>query len=297
MESVDALAKVIARHCRTDGTWETDLPGVALVRSTQPTTPVHAVNRPSICLVAQGRKEIAVGQRVLTYDRTSLLVVPVELPLVGRVVEASPSEPYLCLRVDLDAEVMAELLAAGAAAPPASCEAGPTLVGLTASLGDACLRLATCLDRPQDASWLAPLIRREVHGHVLVGEAGGLARQVAAGTGPAARVGRVMAWIRAHLDEPLSVDELARVAGMSRSALHRHFQAVTGLGPMQYQKRMRLLEARRLMVANGRQADVAAYAVGYGSATQFSRDYSRMFGTPPARDAKSLRAGLTVAAE
>ncbi len=233
---------------------------------------------------------MVVGERVLEYNCHNLLVIPVELPLVGQVTEASVEHPYLCMRLDLDPGLLAEQVGAHTEGLPPERETGPGLVELTEEFANACRRLVACLDSPQESSWLAPLVSREIHGRLLAGEASALARQIAIGS--SSGIGRATAWIKSHLDEPVSVAGLAHIAGMSRSAFHRHFLSVTGLSPLKYQQRMRLLEARRLMVASGAQAGTAAFAVGYGSATQFSREYARMFEAPPARDARNLREGV-----
>ena len=312
MEKLSELADLVARHCPADGIHPSPLERVVLIRSSRPTLPMPTVYRPALCLVAQGRKQAALGQRVFTYDPARYLIVGVDLPVVGHVVEASPDRPYLCVQFEFDPVALGDLvleLAAregGAAGrvegrpAPADDEAGPARLGLDlceagSALLDAALRLMRLLDDPAGAPILAPLAERELLYRLLTGPQGANMRQVAGGRGHAARVARAIAWIKRHFAEPFGVDRLAREAGMSPSAFHAHFKAVTAMSPLQYRAQLRLQEARRLMLAESLDAATAGFRVGYESPSQFSREYRRLFGEPPQRDVARMRAAPELA--
>jgi AraC-like DNA-binding protein len=218
-------------------------------------------------------------------------LVSVDLPVAARVVEASPGRPYLAVRIALDTAVVGELLADGTAAPPlgpparaiAVTPVGPPLL-------DAVRRLVALLDAPQDVGPLAPLVLREITYRVLAGPQGSRLRQIASAGAPAQRIARAIRWLKDHFADPLRVESLAKRVGMSPSAFHLHFKGVTALSPLQYQKRLRLQEARRLMLGEGLDAAEAAFRVGYESPSQFSREYRRLFGAPPRRDVAALQA-------
>ena len=256
-----------------------------LARQPTPTDPIALVVDPSLCIVAQGAKEVFLAGEVYRYDPAHSLLVSVDLPISARVVEATPARPCLAVRVSLDPSVVGELLADCPDAPPP----GPPARGLDVSpvepqLLDAVARLVALLDSPRTSRPLAPLVLREVTYRVLTGPQGARLRQIAAAGAPAQRIARAVRWLRDHFADPLRVESLARQARMSLSGFHQHFKAVTGLSPLQYQKRLRLQEARRLMLGEGLDAAEAAFRVGYESPSQFSREYRRMFGAPPRRD-------------
>ncbi len=212
--------------------------------------------------------------------------------MTARVVEATPEAPYLCLTLRVDARDLAALIVESGRPAPRDDHDGRALFvsALEVPLLDALLRLVRLLDAPGDIPVLAPLILRELHYYLLQGEQQGRLAEIAIGDGRLRRVAGAIAWIKAHHAEPLRVDALARQANMSPSALHAHFRAVAGVSPLQYQKRLRLEEARRLLLAGGTSAEAVAYEVGYASASQFSREYARLFGQPPRRDVERLRA-------
>jgi AraC-like DNA-binding protein len=231
-------------------------------------------------------------------DRSRYLAVAVDLPVVGNVFEASPEEPYLCLTLTVDPRELAALIVETGRQAPRDDHDGRALYlsPLRAPLLDGLLRLVRLLDAPEDIPVLAPLVLREVNYRLLQGEQLGRLAQMAIGDGRLRRVSGAIAWIREHFAEPLQVEALASRVHMSQSALHHHFKAATAMSPIQYQKRLRLQEARRLLLSGAPSADSVAYQVGYASASQFSREYARLFGRPPRRDAERVRGAAAGAA-
>ena len=285
------LAAQIERHTSGDGIHATAIPRLALLRASHPGEPLVMLHQPAVCVVAQGSKRVHLGDEVHVYDASRYLVVSVDLPITGQVVQASPAAPYLCVRLDLDAGELAQLLLqlgppAPALGPPAR---GLYLSAMTPAMHDAVLRLVRLLDTPEDIAALAPLAVHELMYRLLKSDEGWRLRQIAAGDGQARRIARAIGWLKQHFAEPLKIDEFARELRMSPSSLHHHFKAVTAMSPLQYQKQLRLQEARRLMFSESLDATSAALRVGYESATQFNREYSRLFGDPPARDLRRLR--------
>ena len=286
--ATDELARLVAaveRHTPPDGVCDTAVPGLLLARQPTPTDPITLVVDPSLCIVAQGAKEVLLAGEVYRYDPAHSLLVSIDLPISARVVEASPARPCLAVRLSFDPSVVGELLADWPDAPPP----GPPARGLDVrpvepQLLDAVGRLVALLDAPRTIGPLAPLVLREITYRVLAGSQGARLRQVAAAGAPAQRIARAVRWLKDHFAAPLRVESLARQARMSLSGFHQHFKAVTGLSPLQYQKWLRLHEARRLMLGEGLDAAEAAFRVGYESPSQFSREYRRMFGAPPRRD-------------
>ena len=281
----------IARHAPADGTFATALPGVTLIRCASPTLPMPVIYEPTVCFVAQGRKRAALGERVFHYDPASYLVATVGLPVMGTVVEASESAPYLCLQLDLDAALLGELTLQHPRPLPASDDgtAGLTLGPMTPTLIDAATRLLTLLDTPQDIPALAPLARRELLYRLISGAHGEVFHQMARTDTRQAQIARAILWLRANYRDASRIETLAEVAGMSRSAFHAHFKAITAMSPLDLRGQLRMQEARRLMVGEGMDAATAGHRVGYESPSQFSREYARLFGLPPARDAQRLR--------
>jgi len=287
--SMDELCDLVARHCR-GGRCETAVPRLTLLRSDAPAGPVGSVYRPILCVIAQGAKRLMLGDRLFEFDAAKYLIVSVDLPVAGEICEASPERPYLALSLALDpAALAAMLLDMSGSAPAAGLSAGLAVTAVTADLLDPVVRLARLLDRPGDIVMLAPLAEREILYRLLLGEQGALLRQIALADSRLSRIGRAIAWIRGHFAEPVSIETVAAVASMSLSSFHRHFKAVTTMSPLQYQKQLRLQEARRLLLSEHGDAASVGFAVGYDSPSQFSREYSRLFGFPPARDATRLR--------
>lgn len=286
------LAGLLLRHAPREGTCATAVPGLSAIRYARPSEETaHALLHPAVCIVAQGAKRVMLGEETYCYDAARFLVFTTDLPISAQVTQASFAAPYLCFQLDLDMTDVAEL--ALQMGPPAKAPAG-TRRGLFLSrvsddMLDAALRLMRLLDAPDDAAALAPLARRELVYRLLRSEQGPRLAEAARGDSHAGRVRRAIAWLKAHFMEPLRVDDLAREVGMSASSLHHHFKGVTSLSPLQYQKQLRLQEARRLLLAEGVEVSTAGFAVGYESASQFSREYSRLFGLPPSRDAVASR--------
>lgn len=287
---MEDLAELILRHAPEDGMYDMPVPGLAVIRYGGPTDRVPVLHQPAVCIIAQGAKVVMLAEEAFRYDAASHLVVSVDLPLTGQVVEASPERPYLCVRVDLDPVLLSELMLQPLPAAGGESGRGLHLSRNTPELTDAVTRLLALLDRPQDVAVLAPMIRREIHYRLLTGDQAGIVRQIGAPDSRLSQVNRAIGWIRRNFDRPFSMDVLAREAGMSASALHHHFKAVTAMSPLQYQKQIRLQEARRLMLGEARDAQAAGFEVGYESPSQFSREYARLFGAPPATDAARLRA-------
>jgi AraC-like DNA-binding protein len=284
------LASAVERQTASDGVHDTTVPALRLSRFSAPSDLVATVYEPCLCIVAQGAKEGSLAGETYRYDPAQSLLVSVDLPVNARVVEASPGRPCLTVGVSLDPAVVGELLADGVNAPPH----GPSARGLVVSpveppLLDAVTRLVALLDCPQDAAALAPLVLREITYRVLTGLQGSRLRQIASAGAPAQRIALAIRWLKEHFAEPLRIESLAKRVGMSPSAFHLHFKGVTALSPLQYQKRLRLQEARRLMLGEGVDAAEAAFRVGYESPSQFSREYRRRFGAPPRQDVAALK--------
>lgn len=291
------LAAAVDRHAPPDGARSTAVPGLTLGRLSKPTDPAALVIGPSLCVVAQGAKEVFLAGEVYRYDPAHSLLVSVDLPISARVVEASPARPCLSARICFDLSVVSDLLADCSDAPPP----GPSARGLDVrpvepQLLDAVGRLVALLDAPRTIGPLAPLVLREITYRVLAGPQGARLRQIAAAGAPAHRIAGAIRWLRDRFADPLRVESLARQARMSLSGFHQHFKAVTGLSPLQYQKRVCLQEARRLMLDEGLDATSAAFRVGYESPSQFSREYRRLFGTPPRRDVAALKVAAQTSA-
>jgi AraC-like DNA-binding protein len=291
--ATDELARLVAaieRHTHPDGIRDTAVPGLLLARQPVPTDPLTLVVDPSLCIVAQGAKEVYLAGEVYRYDPAHSLLVSVDLPISARVVEATPTRPCLAVRIPLNPSVVGELLADCPDDPPG----GPSARGLDVSpvdpqLLDAVARLVALLDSPKTIGPLAPLILREITYRVLIGPQGVRLRQIAAAGAPAQQIARAIRWMRDHFADSLRGESLARQAQMSLSGFHQHFKAVTGMSPLQYQKRLRLQEARRLMRDEGLDAGEAAFRVGYESPSQFSREYRRLFGSGPRQDMAAFK--------
>jgi AraC-like DNA-binding protein len=284
------LASAVERRAAVDGGYDTAVPALRLSRFSAPSELVALVYEPSLCVVAQGAKEVLLADETYRLDPAQSLLVSVDLPVAARVVEGSPGRPYLAVRIALDPAVVGELLADGTAAPPLGPPARAIAVtAVGPPLLDAVTRLVTLLGSLRDIVPLAPLVLREITYRVLAGPQGSRLRQIASAGAPAQRIARAIRWLKDHFAGPLRVESLARRVGMSPSAFHLHFKDVTALSPLQYQKRLRLQEARRLMLGEGLDAAQAAFRVGYESPSQFSREYRRTFGAPPRRDVAALQ--------
>lgn len=291
MTDTTDLAEAMRRHAHAEGMLETAINGIYVIRSDTRTQPIHVVHVPALCIVAQGSKTVRLEGEGFTYSPGQHLTIAVDLPLSGEVIEATPDAPYLCLRVDLDPIMLAEMLKDAGVAKPSSDHDGRGLaIGrCEQEVIDATTRLVKLLDAPSTAKILAPLAVRELlYRLILSGHAEGL-RHIAFADSRLRRIGAAITWITHNFREPFAIATVAAAAGMSPSSLHAHFKAVTALTPLQYQKRLRLQEAQRLIYAGAMDAASAAFHTGYDSPSQFSRDYRRLFGAPPIRDVHRLR--------
>lgn len=290
MDRIATLATVINRHVAGTGICTTVMPHVSLIRADAPSTPTPAVYEASLCLIAQGSKRVSIGEHSVVYDAAHYLLVSVDLPLVGHVLDASPERPYLCCKIDLDLAMLADLMLSENNATPRTDLSVLAVYPSDPDLIDAACRLVGLLDRPETIRALAPLIEREILYRLLTGPHGPMLRHVATTGSRLNQVSRAIAAIRRRFDAPIRIDDVAAEAGMSPSSLHAHFKAITRMTPLEYQKQLRLQEARRLMLVGGATASTASFAVGYESPSQFSREYRRLFGAPPRADIERLSA-------
>ncbi|MFB8342855.1 AraC family transcriptional regulator [Brucella cytisi] len=299
MNTLTEIAARITKYVSKDGFTGTPLERVTLVRSSTVTMPMPNVYRPQLCLVAQGQKEVTLGERVFRYAPGRYGVVTYDLPATGHVVEATPDKPYLCLYLDFDPVMLGELTSRVPSPPKTpSPPIGKTVSDASDGLLDAALRLLRLLDDPAALPILGPLAEQEILYYLLAGPDGARMRRITSSQGREAQVGRAIAWIGKNFRERFSIERLAAEVGMSPSTLHEYFRAVTAMSPLQFQKQLRLQDARSLMLVQDIDVTTAALRVGYESPSQFSREYRRHFGEPPARDIARLRASpnLTVVA-
>jgi AraC-like DNA-binding protein len=285
------LSARVARLAPFDGTHQSVLPSLALTRSSVPTVCMPTIYQPCLGIVVQGRKSALLNDEVFHYDALNYLVVSVTLPGMGQVLEATPEHPYLSLRLNLDLEEIARLVLelGDRGASPAAADRGLFVARLDEPLLDAVLRMVKLLDTPEDIGVLAPVVQREIYYRMLRGELGSRLVDLAQCEGGNHRIVRAIEWLKQHYAVSLRIEELADAVHMSPSALHHRFKAVTAMSPLQYQKHLRLHEARRLMFADGIESATAGHRVGYESASQFSREYRRLFGAPPRSEIARLR--------
>ena len=285
------LAEIITRHAPETGMYGTAHRRLSLFRADRPTMPIPTVYEASLCLIAQGAKRVSNGEYNLVYDAAHYLLVSVDLPLTGHIIEARPDQPYLCCKIDLDLQALADLIIAEGGRPRPAAFPVLAVYPSDPDLVDAACRLVNLLEQPESIPMLAPLIEREILYRLLTGPHGPTLRHLAAADSHLNQVSRAIAQIRRNFRGRLRVREIAAAAGMSESSLHEHFKAVTRMTPLEYQKQLRLQEARRLMLAEGASAGAAGFAVGYESPSQFSREYRRLFGTPPRQDVDRMQMG------
>ena len=285
------LASKIAFFVGSRETLITDVPGLLLSRRTVPTAPASATYEPSLAVVAQGRKQANLGGTNFIFDQSRYLLTSLDLPVICNVIEASEHVPYLCFVLKLEMPVVRELLTREEIQEPESSSDKPAMAlgKTTPELLDACCRLVDLLNSPQDIPFLSELIQREIIYRILRGPQGARLRAIATLGDQSQRTAKAIAWLKVNFAKPLRVEDLANIAGMGVSTLHHHFRALTAMSPLQYQKQLRLQAARERMLMDGLDAASAAFEVGYESATQFNREYSRLFGLPPMRDIRTLR--------
>ena len=267
------------------------LPGVFAARSNQPLGPIHGTYPTALCIIAQGAKEVTIGGTVHNYDVDRYLLSAMELPVVSRIVHATAAKPYLSLRVNLDPAIVSSVIAeANMPADPALGNAKAVAVSpMQIEILEACVRLVRLTRDSEEAQFMVPLIKREIVYRLLKGAQGNRLRYVPALGGPANAIVRAIELLRRNFDQPLSIEALAKSVGMSPSGFHHQFRNITDLSPLQYQKQLRLQQARRLMLDDDLDASTAGYKVGYSDASHFSRDYKKLFGLPPARDIERLK--------
>lgn len=289
--TLEALRKSIARLTDKGELFTTAIPGLSLYRRDEPTGPISGMYEPSICLVAQGAKRVMLGDEEYVYDERNYLITSVHLPTVVQIVDARREKPYLGLKLKLDQREMSQLMADSNLPPPRPQQSsrGMSTGEVTMPLLTAFQRLVDLLDEPKDIPILAPVIQREIIYRLLVGDQGARLRQIASAGSQSHQISKAIDWLKGNFTQPLRIDDLATQVNMSTSTFHHHFRTLTAMSPLQYQKTLRLNEARRLMLAERLDAATAAFQVGYESPSQFSREYSRMFGAPPLRDIMELR--------
>jgi AraC-like DNA-binding protein len=293
-ELVDRIGRIV----RVDGSAQ-PLEGLYLYRSSVSRVPVHGIAEPSFCVIAQGSKEVLVGNHSFRYDPFNYLISTVELPRVSQILEASKVRPYLSFRLEFAPTLIDSVLVeAGHSLPRGDIDVRAIDVSpLDLGLQDAVVRLVRLVDSPAEAPVLMPLIIREIIYRLLMGKQGARLRHLAIQRGYTPHIAKAVERLRQDLDQPLHIENLARELGMSVSGLHHHFKAVTELSPLQFQKHLRLQEARRLMLSEDLDAENAAYRVGYHDASHFNRDYKSLFGIPPMRDVHRLREEVLVSAD
>jgi AraC-like DNA-binding protein len=294
-ETIREIADIIARYAANGSDHPTGLASLYLKRQTEPTQLVHTAQWPCFGLVAQGAKRLQLGTETYTYAAGDYVLVSLDLPMSSCIVEASEAQPHLGMGFAIDPQLLKEVLGrfgnghADAPAHPQLPERGVVVAKASADLLDATLRLLRLLDRPQDIPVMAPLLEQEVLYRLLVGPYGARLRQIALAESPSNKVAKAISWLRSNYASPLRIEDLADRVGMSESSLHHNFKTVTAMTPMQYQKQLRLHEARRLMLVERLDVGSAGYAVGYQSPSQFSREYARLYGQPPIRDVGNAR--------
>lgn len=283
------LAQLIDQFAKCDGETRTVIPGLNFYRQSQPTEPVYCVFPPCLVLVVQGGKQAVLGGETYRYGPGNFLLTSVDVPVVCHIHQANPDRPYLSLVLTLDRGLIAELLSE--TAPPTGPQAVERAIAVTPlppPLLDAVTRLVQLLSNPADVAILRPLIEREILYRLLTGEQGPRLRAIAMTDSQPHQIARAIDWLRENYTQPLRIDSLARLVNMSSSSLHHHFKAITAMSPLQYQKQLRLQEARRLMLTEKLDAASASHTVGYESPSQFSREYSRLYGIPPRQDVQRL---------
>ncbi len=289
--ALEALSRSIARWTDAGDRFETGIPGLSLHTRDAPSEPISILYEPRICVVAQGAKRVLLGEETYVYDPHHFLITSVDLPTVVQVIEASPARPYLGLVLNLDLKELSQLMLDSNLPSPRQQQSsrGMATGEVTLPLVTAFQRLIDLMDNPEDIPILAPVIQREISYRLLVGDQGARFRQMATAGSQSQQIARAIHWLKSHFSQPLRIDDLAEKAHMSTSTFHHHFRAVTAMSPLQYQKWLRLSEARRLMLTENQDAADAAFKVGYESPSQFSREYRRLFGIPPLRDVMKLR--------
>ncbi|HHF2996761.1 TPA: AraC family transcriptional regulator N-terminal domain-containing protein [Vibrio diabolicus] len=292
--AIEKLAKHIEKWANGANQYDTEIPGLRFSRWATPTPPTSYTHNPSICLIAQGRKRVLLGEDSFVYDANHFLISSVDLPIIANIIEASEDKPYLGVIMELDLTEISQLIVDSELTFNQSKEAqkGIAVGELSKPLLDAFLRLIELLDEGQSIKILAPIIKREIFYRLLITEQGARLNQIVTAGSHSHQIAKAIDWLKNNFVKPLSVSELAAYSGMSKSAFYTHFRSMTSMTPLQFQKKLRLSEARRLMLTENLDAMATTFKVGYESPSQFSREYSRLFGAPPSKDIKSLRESM-----
>jgi AraC-like DNA-binding protein len=287
----EELAKLIARHSGQDGVYETNIPSTFFIHRSNVTRAVYGVYKPCLCFIAQGMKEILLAQERFEYGPADYLISSMNLPVIGRVIQASPDAPYVCFKLEFTQSQILEVLKDSEIqiTPKENAKRAMFVGQIELPILDAILRVARLLDNPNDIPYLAPIYTKEILYRLLQGPYGVTLAQIAMEGSSTYRIREAIEQIINNCDKPLRIEELAEVASMSISSFHRHFKEVTAMSPIQFQKQLRLQEARRLLLSESADAADVAFRIGYESPSQFSREYSRMFGFPPRADIKRLK--------
>lgn len=285
------LATIVRKHAIHEGSNPSEIPNVHCLKFSAANIKIPDIYSPSICVIVQGRKQVLLEDEIYQYSPSEFLAVSVALPLIGQVIEASRDNPYLCLQIVIDPHQLSDLIMQGANRPlvNSGSERGLFVGKINSVVVDAVLRLAQLLETPADIPILAPLILREIHYRILQGEYGSSIAQLAIPGSNVQKIAFVIQHLRTNIANPIRILDLAELVNMSESSLYYHFKEVTGMSPLQYCKRLRLTEARQIMLSEGADAASTAYRVGYESASQFSREYARLFGTSPRKDVAGIR--------
>ncbi len=290
------LITVLEKWVKDASEYDTAIPGLKISRWTQPTPPTSYTHKPSICLIAQGKKQVLLGEDSYIYDSNHFLISSVDLPITANIIEADEQHPYLGLIMELDLQEISQLIVESEFSfqPVKEAQKGIAVGTLSESLLDAFYRLMHLLDEPETIKILAPVIKREIFYRLLMSEQGQRLNQTVTNGSHSHQISKAIDWLKNNFVKPLSVGDLASYSGMSKSAFYTHFRSMTSMSPLQFQKKLRLSEARRLMLTENLDAMATTYRVGYESPSQFSREYSRLFGAPPSKDIKALREATTV---
>ena len=283
------LSRLIAEHAPSDGAHETPIARLRLFKSSTTTGPVPSVFEPVLCVLSQGRKQLLSGRRIYAYTPEQFAIVTTDIPLAGQITRASREAPYLGIRLAIDFREMSSLIPEAAVNRPSKPVPGIVIGAVGPLLLDALVRLVRLLDYPQHIRVLSPMIEREIWYLLLQSEAGTRLKEATRSATENRGLAKVIQRLQRDYKKPIRVSALAALSQQSDSTFHRHFQRVTGLTPLQYQKRLRLQEARRLMLATSMNVSTAAYEVGYQSVHQFNREYHRLYGEAPSKDLKRLR--------
>ncbi len=289
-EQLKKLAALIDQYAESDGVNETAIPGVFCFKASTTEQLTSTVYEPSLCVIAQGYKQGMLDKEVYRYGPSSYLIVSVDLPMVGQITEASKAEPYLCLKIRIDMQQLSELLIyIGHPIRMNATKRGIFVGQADEAFSESVLRLARLMDSPEEVPVLAQQMKRELYYRLLRSDYGDTVAQIALKGSNMQRIAAVIHKIQSSFHEPINMEEMAEYAGMSTSSFHTHFKSVTSMSPLQFQKHLRLVEARRIMLVDSLDASSAAYHVGYESPSQFNREYARMFGNPPGRDINFLK--------